>query len=249
MDQPQHCKSNSHDQQNKVSTVTFHQCYTPKIGPLQARVKNGSFSKLKGLVILKATAGHVCLVFLFIFKYQIPQRSSRQTEVINLGCRISSRDLYYFECLRNLLSRWCLWYSKRSLDTHLNWLMSEVHFGTFTPTPSDTTQANFVPPNDIWVYMVGSQLFLHIIDASSSSIRPEINLFSLYAKSYAAPITKSEIRNRPGPARKLYKGLDLDHSSLQEEDLYENENENKNEGRIDQLIMLNGKLKKCYATL
>jgi hypothetical protein len=92
-------KTNSHDQQNKVSTVTFHQCYTPKIGPLQARVKNGSFSKLKGLVILKATAGHVCLVFLFIFKYQIPQRSSRQTEVINLGCRISSRDLYYFECL------------------------------------------------------------------------------------------------------------------------------------------------------
>src|ERR1700729_1943681 len=103
--------------------------------------------------------------------------------------------------------------------------------------------------------MVGSQLFLHTIDASSSSIRPEINLFSLYAKSYAAPITKSEIRNRPGPARKLYKGLDLDHSSLQEEDLYENENENKNknenknEGQIDQLIMLNGKLKKCYATL
>jgi hypothetical protein len=42
--------------------------------------------------------------------------------------------------------------------------------------------------------MVGSQLLLWTIDTSSSGIRPEINLFSLYAKSYAL-ITKSEIRN------------------------------------------------------
>ena len=50
MDQPQHYKSNSHNQQNKVPTVTFHQRYNPKIGPLGARVKNESFNKLKGLV-------------------------------------------------------------------------------------------------------------------------------------------------------------------------------------------------------
>ena len=72
--------------------------------------------------------------------------------------------------------------------------MSKVHFGTFTPTLSDTTQANFVFPQQYFSYMVGSQLLLWTIDTSSSGIRPEINLFSLYAKSYAL-ITKSEIRN------------------------------------------------------
>ena len=61
MDQPQHYKTNSHDQQNKVPTVTFHQRHNPKIGPLGARVKNESFSKLKGLVVSSCGTHSACI--------------------------------------------------------------------------------------------------------------------------------------------------------------------------------------------